>query len=110
MGYLDGAIYRLRGVEISYRAARQRPIRAVRLRRTIALFAASLTLLGIAAPVIAADEEWEFQGGGWGHGVGLSQFGALGQAQDGRRDSDPPALLHRNLGRVDARGPLDQES
>ena len=62
VGYLDGAIYRLRGVEISYRAARQRPIHAVRLRRTIALFAASLTLLGIAAPVIAADEEWEFQG------------------------------------------------
>ena len=56
----------------------------MRLRRTIALFAASLTILGIAAPVIAADEEWEFQGGGWGHGVGLSQFGALGQAQDGR--------------------------
>jgi peptidoglycan hydrolase-like amidase len=35
-------------------------------------------------PALAADEEWEFEGGGWGHGVGLSQFGALGQAQDGR--------------------------
>ncbi|HEX2404013.1 MAG TPA: SpoIID/LytB domain-containing protein [Acidimicrobiia bacterium] len=59
----------------------------MRLRRTIALFAASLTLMGIAAPVLAADEEWEFDGGGWGHGVGLSQFGALGQAQDGRNST-----------------------
>ena len=56
----------------------------MRLRRTISVFVASLTLLSLAAPVLAADEEWEFQGGGWGHGVGLSQFGALGQAQDGR--------------------------
>jgi Stage II sporulation protein len=59
----------------------------VRLRRTIALFAASLTLMGLAAPALAADEEWEFDGGGWGHGVGLSQFGALGQAQDGRNST-----------------------
>jgi len=58
--------------------------RGVRVRRTISVFVASLTLLSLAAPVLAADEEWEFDGGGWGHGVGLSQFGALGQAQDGR--------------------------
>ncbi len=46
-----------------------------------------LALLSLAAPALAADEEWEFDGGGWGHGVGLSQFGALGQAQDGRNST-----------------------
>jgi hypothetical protein len=40
----------------------------------------------LAAPLTAhaADDEWIFEGGGWGHGVGLSQYGALGQAQEGR--------------------------
>ncbi|HEU4916018.1 MAG TPA: SpoIID/LytB domain-containing protein [Acidimicrobiia bacterium] len=56
----------------------------MRLTRTTAVLVASLLLLGVARPAMAADEEWEFEGGGWGHGVGLSQFGALGQAQDGR--------------------------
>jgi hypothetical protein len=49
--------------------------------------AIGLALLSTAAPAFAADEEWEFDGGGWGHGVGLSQFGALGQAQDGRNST-----------------------
>lgn len=50
-----------------------------------------LTLAGVAAFVLlgaltasAADDEWEIRGGGWGHGVGMSQFGAQGQALDGR--------------------------
>ena len=46
-----------------------------------------LALFSLSAPALAADEEWEFDGGGWGHGVGLSQFGALGQAQDGRNST-----------------------
>ncbi|MEX0699418.1 MAG: SpoIID/LytB domain-containing protein [Acidimicrobiia bacterium] len=42
-------------------------------------------LFPFATPAIAAkDDPWIFEGGGWGHGVGLSQFGALGQANDGR--------------------------
>ena len=83
--------------------------RGVRLRRTISVFVASLTLLSLAAPVLAADEEWEFDGGGWGHGVGLSQFGALGQAQDGRNATQ--ILQHYYTGTsvaVDAEQPLDQ--
>jgi hypothetical protein len=32
----------------------------------------------------ATDEPWVFEGGGWGHGVGMSQFGANGQAEEGR--------------------------
>ncbi len=59
----------------------------MRLRHPIAVLAIGLALLTIAAPAFAADEEWEFDGGGWGHGVGLSQFGALGQAQDGRNST-----------------------
>lgn len=42
-------------------------------------------ILAQANPVGAVSSEpWVFEGGGWGHGVGLSQFGALGQAEDGR--------------------------
>ena len=56
----------------------------MRFHRTTVVFATIFTLFAIASPALAADEEWEFDGGGWGHGVGLSQYGALGQAQDGR--------------------------
>ncbi|MGM0574169.1 MAG: SpoIID/LytB domain-containing protein [Myxococcota bacterium] len=31
-----------------------------------------------------ADGEWTFTGGGYGHGVGMCQYGAIGQAEDGR--------------------------
>jgi hypothetical protein len=44
----------------------------------------SLAILSVVAPAMAAEEEWEVDGGGWGHGVGLSQYGAYGQALDGR--------------------------
>lgn len=48
-------------------------------------------LLIPALPVSAAsDEPWIFEGGGWGHGVGMSQFGALGQAQEG---ANPEQIL-----------------
>jgi len=56
----------------------------VKLVRIAAVFAFAFALIGFALPADAAEEEWEFDGGGWGHGVGLSQFGALGQAEDGR--------------------------
>jgi hypothetical protein len=47
-----------------------------------------LLSLAVLIPVLpasaATDEPWVFEGGGWGHGVGMSQFGALGQAEEGR--------------------------
>ena len=45
-----------------------------------------VTAVFVAPLVAVADSEqpWTFDGGGWGHGIGLSQFGALGQAEDGR--------------------------
>jgi SpoIID/LytB domain protein len=29
--------------------------------------------------------EWVFRGGGWGHGVGLCQQGAIGRAEHGEK-------------------------
>src|SRR6266567_8130074 len=36
-----------------------------------------------AVPAEVADKPFVFFGSGWGHGVGLSQWGAYGLAQDG---------------------------
>ncbi|HEX7098354.1 MAG TPA: SpoIID/LytB domain-containing protein [Acidimicrobiia bacterium] len=47
--------------------------------------AASLLVVTLlAGPAGAAEGEWTVDGGGWGHGVGLSQYGAYGQAREGR--------------------------
>lgn len=34
--------------------------------------------------VAAADESWTLRGSGWGHGVGMTQYGAMEMARDGR--------------------------
>jgi len=50
--------------------------------RRLLLVTAMLTL---AAPVAAdAKTRWVVKGGGWGHGLGMSQYGAYGQALEGR--------------------------
>lgn len=49
----------------------------------LAAIAAALTVAG-APPAAAAPASFTFKGSGWGHGVGLSQYGALEQASDGR--------------------------
>ena len=42
-------------------------------------------LLTLSVPVTAdAATRWVVKGGGWGHGMGMSQYGAYGQAKDGR--------------------------
>lgn len=57
----------------------------MRLNRFVTTAIAALAMVLTPMTALAASEEpWEFDGGGWGHGLGLSQFGALGQAQDGR--------------------------
>ncbi|HUG08104.1 MAG TPA: SpoIID/LytB domain-containing protein [Acidimicrobiia bacterium] len=48
------------------------------------LFLSAILLLPALPVTAASDEPWVFEGGGWGHGVGMSQFGALGQAEEGR--------------------------
>jgi len=42
-------------------------------------------LLSLSAPAAAdAGTRWIVKGGGWGHGLGMSQYGAYGQALEGR--------------------------
>lgn len=43
-----------------------------------------LALVGLAAVPALAASSFTFFGSGYGHGVGMSQYGALGMAQDGR--------------------------
>ena len=56
------------------------------MRRTLLLTA--LFTLVLAAPADAAVRH-VVRGGGWGHGIGMSQYGAYGLAQRGR--------LHREI-------------
>ncbi len=47
-------------------------------------FVVILTLF-LALPATAgAASRWVVKGGGWGHGIGMSQYGAYGMAQDGK--------------------------
>src|SRR4051812_28371638 len=51
------------------------------MRRTLT---ALLLVVLLALPASAgAATRWVVKGGGWGHGVGLSQYGAYGLAQQG---------------------------
>lgn len=55
-----------------------------RLRRFAALGAVVLAVGGLTwAPPVSAESSYTFTGGGYGHGVGLSQYGACGMAQSG---------------------------
>ena len=57
---------------------------ALRVLQAVLLFGAAVFLVGLGAQgASAADDDWEIEGGGWGHGVGLSQYGAYGMALDG---------------------------
>ena len=51
-----------------------------------------ILVAAVASSAAAADDEWEIDGGGWGHGIGLSQYGAFGMALDGF--SSPEILAH----------------
>ena len=67
----------------------------MRLRPAALAVALLLPLIGpvvTAAPAAAAPAEFIFPGSGWGHGVGMSQWGAYGQALEGR--TAPEILGH----------------
>jgi len=49
----------------------------------LALFACLLVLL-LPAASARAETTWEVTGGGWGHGIGMSQWGAFGYAKKGK--------------------------
>ena len=59
-------------------------------RRLVALTVGVGLLLGTVGPVAAAD--FSFSGAGWGHGVGLSQYGAKAMGADG---ASYEQILHR---------------
>lgn len=67
--------------------------------RTAALTVALLLPLVVpvlaAAPAAAAPSEFIFPGSGWGHGVGMSQWGAFGQALEGRTAAEILAHYYR---------------
>src|SRR4029079_2073128 len=54
------------------------------MARRLALFAATVAAaLAAASPAPQARTVYTLTGHGWGHGIGLSQYGALGYAQHG---------------------------
>ena len=54
------------------------------MARRLALFAATVAAaLAAASPAAEARTVYTLTGHGWGHGIGLSQYGALGYAQHG---------------------------
>jgi SpoIID/LytB domain protein len=55
-------------------------MRLLRVLPTVVLFAA---LLAMALPTLAQEPNITFEGHGWGHGVGMSQYGAKAMAQAG---------------------------
>ena len=55
----------------------------------------------------AVPNEWIIVGSGWGHGVGLSQYGALGQALDGKSWQD--ILAHYYPGTNLSDSPSDKQ-
>jgi stage II sporulation protein D len=76
------------------------------VRPTKALLAAACALLLAASLPVAAEaaSRWSLRGAGFGHGVGLSQFGAYGYARHGFSYRD--ILAHYYTGtRLDRRGP-----
>ena len=63
----------------------QQPWASARRILIAALASVSLTVVPVAVPAAhAADESWSLSGSGWGHGVGMSQYGAREMAADGK--------------------------
>lgn len=66
----------------------------------------ALVLLVVVAAMLApasvasaqVQDVYRFEGGGWGHGVGMSQYGAYGQALEGRTYSEILAHYYQGTG------------
>ena len=53
------------------------------IRRTLGMLNSSLFVLSAERDAQGVPVAWTFRGGGWGHGVGLCQTGAIGRADAG---------------------------
>ena len=60
----------------------------MRLRRILISLAAAMFAVLPQAPLNAAEPDVEFAGSGWGHGVGMPQYGAKAMAQEGAKAQD----------------------
>ncbi len=71
--------------------------------RTIAgtLLAVLLTMASPWAALAADDDPYVVEGGGWGHGVGMSQYGAYGQALAGRTYEEILKHYYHDPGKVE---------
>ena len=79
--------------------------------KQIVAFLCLVAVLATAAPFVAAPSaaadgllRFRFDGGGWGHGTGMSQYGAKGQADAGR--TAPQILTHYYRGTTVAPSPM----
>jgi len=52
--------------------------------RRVVVAAAVAGIVTAGAPVAQAGRQVTIKGGGWGHGIGMSQYGAYGRAQNGK--------------------------
>jgi len=66
------------------------------MRPKTILFTATLVVALLAPGVAHAARTVTITGGGWGHGIGMSQYGAYGRAQNGR--SAPEIIRHYYTG------------
>ncbi len=66
-----------------------------RLLSALALLATALTAAASATAAGSSSTAFVLTGGGWGHGVGMSQWGAFGQAKAGRSYDQILAYYYR---------------
>jgi SpoIID/LytB domain protein len=55
------------------------------IRRLFGMLNSSMAVVGPARDAEGRITGWVFRGGGWGHGVGMCQTGAIGRAEAGQR-------------------------
>jgi stage II sporulation protein D len=79
--------------------------RKTRTRAALGLVACVVALAAMAWPGVASGAKWVVKGRGWGHGVGMSQYGAYGLARHGRnyRQILDHYYKHTRLGRSGGR-------
>lgn len=71
----------------------------MRKLRAAVIFLVVVALMAPTAMAAAQTQEvYRFEGGGWGHGVGMSQYGAYGQALEGRTYSEILAHYYQGTG------------
>ena len=77
---------RVDGIGVTLRSRCSRAVPRAIPRAIVLCLCAVLALAGwgVAAPVASADTAFTFTGGGWGHGVGMCQWGARGRAEAGQ--------------------------